>query len=428
MRRCAQPPGSTRFSVPPVGPAASVHSPCPASSTASSALSCAASPSSRPGDRVRVHFQVVEGTRRRTQVFEGMVIKRQGSGAARDLHRPQAVVRRGRGAHVPGALAEDRAHRGSRPRRRAPRQALLPARPRGPRRPRARAPLDGPGRGGLRGRRDAARRGAARPARRSWREARAAGRRRGSRGAEGEAAEARSARRSEARRSPRTRPPTRPTPAGGRRPEEPARGRRRRRTPSAADERRRAAGRRRRGSPPDETSRLGPVARSPWRAQRRRAPAAPLVELVTIVAVALGLALGIQAFLVKPFRIPSESMVPTLEIGQRVLVDRVSFRFSDPDRGDIVVFKPPAGADTNACGVEHSARLGLPAPDATAARTRTSSSAWWPWAATASRSIDGSVYSNGKRQQTEPFAQPRLDLRAPATCRRRSRSRRATTS
>jgi len=34
-----------------------------------------------PGDRVRVHFQVVEGTRRRTQVFEGIVIARQGSGA-----------------------------------------------------------------------------------------------------------------------------------------------------------------------------------------------------------------------------------------------------------------------------------------------------------------------------------------------------------
>jgi len=37
-------------------------------------------PSFDPGDRVRVHFQVVEGTRRRTQVFEGIVIKRQGSG------------------------------------------------------------------------------------------------------------------------------------------------------------------------------------------------------------------------------------------------------------------------------------------------------------------------------------------------------------
>ena len=69
------------------------------------------------------------------------------------------------------------------------------------------------------------------------------------------------------------------------------------------------------------------------------------LELVVIVVVALGLALGIQQFLVKPFRIPSESMVPTLQVGQRVLVDRVSPRFSDPERGDIVVFKPPKGAD-----------------------------------------------------------------------------------
>src|SRR5262249_8626954 len=37
-------------------------------------------PSFAPGDRVRVHFQVVEGNRRRTQVFEGIVLKRQGSG------------------------------------------------------------------------------------------------------------------------------------------------------------------------------------------------------------------------------------------------------------------------------------------------------------------------------------------------------------
>ena len=37
-------------------------------------------PSFQPGDRLRVHFQVIEGTRRRTQVFEGVVIKRQGEG------------------------------------------------------------------------------------------------------------------------------------------------------------------------------------------------------------------------------------------------------------------------------------------------------------------------------------------------------------
>ena len=85
-----------------------------------------------------------------------------------------------------------------------------------------------------------------------------------------------------------------------------------------------------------------------------------LIELVTIVAVALGLALGIQAFLVKPFRIPSESMVPTLAVGQRVLVDRVTPRFNDPDRGDVMVFKPPRGADDNVCGVRHPASRPCP--------------------------------------------------------------------
>jgi signal peptidase I len=76
-----------------------------------------------------------------------------------------------------------------------------------------------------------------------------------------------------------------------------------------------------------------------------------LLELVLIVAVALGLALGIQAFLVKPYRIPSESMVPTLEVGQRVLVNRIGSRFSDPSVGDIVVFHPPEGAESGAkCG------------------------------------------------------------------------------
>jgi signal peptidase I len=76
-----------------------------------------------------------------------------------------------------------------------------------------------------------------------------------------------------------------------------------------------------------------------------------LLELIMIVAVALGLALGIQAFLVKPYRIPSESMVPTLQIGQRVLVNRIGARFGDPSVGDVVVFHPPVGAEQgNQCG------------------------------------------------------------------------------
>jgi signal peptidase I len=70
-----------------------------------------------------------------------------------------------------------------------------------------------------------------------------------------------------------------------------------------------------------------------------------ILELVMIVAVALGLALAIQAFLVKPYRIPSGSMLPTLKIGQRVLVNRLGNRFNDPKVGEIVVFHPPAGAE-----------------------------------------------------------------------------------
>ena len=63
-----------------------------------------------------------------------------------------------------------------------------------------------------------------------------------------------------------------------------------------------------------------------------------------IVALALGLALGIQAFIVKPYQIPSESMEPTLDVGQRVLVNRFLYHFKDPTIGDIVVFHPPKGA------------------------------------------------------------------------------------
>ena len=66
------------------------------------------------------------------------------------------------------------------------------------------------------------------------------------------------------------------------------------------------------------------------------------------VAVAIGLALSVQAYAVKPYRIPSESMEPTLNVGDRVLVNRFSHRLgSQPKVGQIVVFHPPAGADAS---------------------------------------------------------------------------------
>src|SRR5438270_5449868 len=75
-----------------------------------------------------------------------------------------------------------------------------------------------------------------------------------------------------------------------------------------------------------------------------------IVELVITVAVAVGLALLIQAFIVKPYRIPSGSMEPTLHVGQRVLVNRIGMDFSDPHVGEIAVFHPPKGAEQEECG------------------------------------------------------------------------------
>jgi signal peptidase I len=74
----------------------------------------------------------------------------------------------------------------------------------------------------------------------------------------------------------------------------------------------------------------------------RAHPMRTIVELAVTVVVAVGLAALIQAFIVKPYRIPSPSMVPTLDVGQRVLTNRLT---KHPGLGDIVVFHPPRGAD-----------------------------------------------------------------------------------
>ncbi|MBV8221349.1 MAG: signal peptidase I, partial [Solirubrobacterales bacterium] len=78
----------------------------------------------------------------------------------------------------------------------------------------------------------------------------------------------------------------------------------------------------------------------------KKSPASTLLELAVIVVAALVLALGIQAFLVKPYRIPSGSMLPTVRVNQRVLVDRIGMDFSSPHVGDIVVFHPPKNYGT----------------------------------------------------------------------------------
>lgn len=86
-------------------------------------------------------------------------------------------------------------------------------------------------------------------------------------------------------------------------------------------------------TPEDIGGRSSP--RSPWRG---------LVEWLLVVVIALVVALLVKTFIIQAFRIPSESMVPTLEVGDRVLVNKLSYAAHDVRRGDVIVFKRPDSA------------------------------------------------------------------------------------
>jgi signal peptidase I len=64
-------------------------------------------------------------------------------------------------------------------------------------------------------------------------------------------------------------------------------------------------------------------------------------ELPGLIIIAFALALLIKTFLIQAFFIPSESMVPTLLIGDRVLVNKLVYDFGEPQRGDVIVFENP---------------------------------------------------------------------------------------
>ena len=67
-----------------------------------------------------------------------------------------------------------------------------------------------------------------------------------------------------------------------------------------------------------------------------------LLEFLIILLVTFALVFGVvRPFIAEVFYIPTESMVPTLEVGDRVLVSKLIYLFSGPQRGDIVVSKAP---------------------------------------------------------------------------------------
>jgi signal peptidase I len=65
------------------------------------------------------------------------------------------------------------------------------------------------------------------------------------------------------------------------------------------------------------------------------------LEAAKTLGISLFLAFGIRQFVAEPRYIPSESMVPTLEVNDRLMVEKISYLFNPPQRGDIIVFWPP---------------------------------------------------------------------------------------
>ena len=85
------------------------------------------------------------------------------------------------------------------------------------------------------------------------------------------------------------------------------------------------------------------------------------LEWLAVLAVAVGVAIAVRTYVVQTFYIPSASMEPTLMIGDRILVDKLSYHLHSIHRGDIIVFRKPPGEIT-APGVEDLVKrvIGLP--------------------------------------------------------------------
>ncbi len=80
----------------------------------------------------------------------------------------------------------------------------------------------------------------------------------------------------------------------------------------------------------------------PEEAPRRKRKRSFWAELPGLLLTALVIAVVIKTFLVQPFWIPSESMLPTIEVNDRVMVNKLAFQLGELERGDIVVFRDPA--------------------------------------------------------------------------------------
>jgi signal peptidase I len=82
------------------------------------------------------------------------------------------------------------------------------------------------------------------------------------------------------------------------------------------------------------------------RRTRRSAALRTLLELPVILLISFALVFGfVRPVIAAPFYVGSESMVPTLEVWDRVLINKLAYELDRPERGDIVLFKSPDGGE-----------------------------------------------------------------------------------
>ena len=124
--------------------------------------------------------------------------------------------------------------------------------------------------------------------------------------------------------------------------------------------------------------------------KKRRSGRSWLVELVVIVVVVLGASFLVRTFVVQTFYIPSGSMIPTLQVGDRILVDKLSYHLHGVGRGDIVVFSKPPLEQQNINDLVKRV-IGLPGETIS--------------------SVNGEIYINGKLLP-EPWLQPGVTIAA----------------
>lgn len=122
-------------------------------------------------------------------------------------------------------------------------------------------------------------------------------------------------------------------------------------------------------------------------ARTSRSSTRNLVEWGLVIIGAILVAFLVKTFLVQAFRIPSESMEPTLLVGDRVLVNKLSYRLHDVNRGDVVVFTRPANLSSGADQPEDLIKRVIGLPGETV------------------QTKDGDVYVDG-RELEEPYLPP----------------------